>query len=318
MKTIENSLRLAHTDVVAFRLKVITHGTKYGVKSACDAFGVSRASYFRWQKKFKESNKKLASLVPQKTRPQQVRRMTTDYRLVAFITDFRKQYGNIGREKIKPFLDQYALELGINSLSYRTIGKVIQRRQLFEDPPKQRRKVKLIKNRSKYAPKVTTVGFVEVDCVTLYVLNQRHCFVCCIDVLSKIALVKKVKTLSSLNTRDTLVDFINSLPFPIHTVQTDNGSEFLSAFDDYLTKLEITHQFTYPHCPRTNGVVERFNRTIQEEFLNRSSSLVYDLDRFYVKLTKWLDWYNTSHPHAALGYLSPLQFYQTKVSKVGA
>jgi len=39
-----------------------------------------------------------------------------------------------------------------------------------------------------------------------------------------------------------------------------------------------------------NGVVERFNRTIQEEFINRNDEIYFDLDEFQVKLTGYLDW----------------------------
>ena len=38
-------------------------------------------------------------------------------------------------------------------------------------------------------------------------------------------------------------------------VQTDNGSEFLGRFHDYLEKSHIPHDFTYLHSPKINGVV---------------------------------------------------------------
>lgn len=56
-------------------------------------------------------------------------------------------------------------------------------------------------------------------------------------------------------------------------VQTDNGSEFLGVFDQYCQTHDIPHFFTYPRSPRINGGIERFNRTIQEEFIDRTNSL---------------------------------------------
>lgn len=308
MKTLENSFKLANADVVSFRLKVLDHGKIYGSNSACHAFGLSRATYFRWQKRFVESKKRLSSLVPCKTTPKRVRVMRTDYRLLEFITSFRKQFGNLGRAKIKIFLDEYAKQLEIKSLSERTIGKIIQRKHLFENKRKHYQKSKSKRLRSKYAPKVKSPGFIEVDCVTLYLAGEKHYFVCCIDVFTKFALVKKVKTLSSLNAKTVFADFQKLLSFPIQTVQTDNGSEFLHTFSAYLEKQNITHFFSYPHCPRTNGVVERFNRTLQEEFLERSQTLINNSDQFCGKLELWLSWYNTKRPHAALKYQSPQQF----------
>ena len=316
MKTIENSFRFARSDIAKFRLKIIEHGSKHGWQSAVDAFGVSRASYFRWSKKYKEGQGKLVSLVPTKTRPKRVRSMTTDYRLVEFISSFRKQYGNIGSMKIKVFLDEYAQEQGIKSISCRTIDKIIKRRNLTERGGKPKRKQKwLHRSRSRYAPKVNRPGYLEVDSVIVQVVNERFYFICCIDIFTKLALVRKVKSLSSIHAKSCLVEFLETLPFQVNTVQTDNGSEFLHVFDDYLNEKGITHQFIYPRCPKINSVVERFNRTLKSEFLNRTDSLYYDIDRFNGKLTLWLDWYNTKRPHQALGYQSPQQFLQSKSLK---
>jgi len=99
----------------------------------------------------------------------------------------------------------------------------------------------------------------------------------------------------------------------IHTVQTDNGSEFLKTFHQYLDDQDIKHVFIYPNSPKLNGVVERFNRTIQEEFINRSDEIYYDEIKFNHKLNKYLNWYNTKRPHSSLGYQSPMQFMQARV-----
>ena len=60
-----------------------------------------------------------------------------------------------------------------------------------------------------------------------------------------------------------------------------------------------------------NAYIERFNRTIQEEFINRSDEIYYDIGAFEIKLQEYLNWYNNKRPHMALNYLSPMQFIQT-------
>jgi transposase InsO family protein len=64
-------------------------------------------------------------------------------------------------------------------------------------------------------------------------------------------------------------------------------------------------------------VVERFNRTIQEECIKRSDELYYDEGAFEKKLTKYIYWYNYKRPHYALGYLSPMQFINSNIPKSG-
>ena len=54
---------------------------------------------------------------------------------------------------------------------------------------------------------------------------------------------------------------------PILDVQTDNGHEFEGEFDTFLRTQHIPHHWSYPRCPRINGCIERYQRTLSEEFL---------------------------------------------------
>lgn len=318
MKTLENSLKFGSSDPAKFKLHCLEHYYQYGWKSACSAFKIGKSTLYDWKKIYEDSDKTLVSLIPQKTRPKHFRSMQIDHRLVEFIKSFREQYGNIDRRKIKIFLDQYALELGINPISDRSIGKVIKRKQLyFNQPIRIKRRTKFSRGRTNKSPKVYQPGYVEIDSVVVYINYQRHNFICCIDVFTKFAHVKKVNTLSSLQAKLALKEFQVKYGFKVHTVQTDNGSEFLAVFHQYLDQSQIKHVFIYPRSPRINGVVERFNRTIQEEFINRNDEIYFDLESFQVKLTTYLNWYNTKRPHMTLNYLSPYQFMQTYIPESG-
>ena len=55
----------------------------------------------------------------------------------------------------------------------------------------------------------------------------------------------------------------------IDNVKTDNGSELLKHFDQACSKLKINHYFSRSHTPKDNAVCERFNRILQEEFINQ-------------------------------------------------
>lgn len=318
MKTLSNSLKFGSSDPAKFKLHCLEHYYRFGWKSTVAAFKIGKSTLYDWKKVYEEADKALISLIPKKTRPKHFRSMQIDYRLIEFIKSFREQHGNIDRRKIKIFLDQYALELGINGISDRSIGKVIKRKHLFFDQPiKIKRKNKFSRGRTNQSPKVNSPGYIETDSVVVYVNDQRHNFICCIDIFTKFAHVKKVTSLSSIQAKLTLKEFQLKYRLKIHTVQTDNGSEFLGNFHRYLEQNHIKHVFIYPRSPRLNGVVERFNRTIQEEFINRNDELYFDLNQFQVKLTSYLNWYNTKRPHMALNYLSPQQFIQTNIPESG-
>ena len=92
-------------------------------------------------------------------------------------------------------------------------------------------------------------------------------------------------------------------------VLTDNGSEFKKHFAEELRRLHLIHFHTYPKTPKMNAHLERFNRTIQEEFIDYNSFLLKDPDLFNRKLMDYLIFYNTLRVHHAFkNKLSPIQF----------
>jgi putative transposase len=91
-------------------------------------------------------------------------------------------------------------------------------------------------------------------------------------------------------------------------MQTDNGSEFLGDFDEYLKSREIPHYFSYPRCPKINGCVERYNRTVKEEFVENNLDTIDDIGVFKKRLAEYLVFYNTERPHKTLGLKSPVDY----------
>jgi transposase InsO family protein len=91
----------------------------------------------------------------------------------------------------------------------------------------------------------------------------------------------------------------------IEAVLSDNGPGYRSRrWRDTCHTLEIEHRRIRPYTPRTNGKVERFNRTLQEEWAYvrtyRSNS------QRLAALARWLHTYNHHRCHTALGGNSPM------------
>lgn len=314
MKTLDNSLKFESSDVAKFRLHVIEHAQRYGVRSALSAFKVKKSTYYTWRKKYVDSGKKLYSLVPDSTRPTRVRDMEVDKQLVIFIRRLRHKYGNVGARILKPFVDAYAFEIGEEPIGRTTIEKVIRRYKLtFEKRIKVKRKTKYAKLRTRKSPKINKPGYIEADTIEIRIFGTTYYFLSVIDIYTRYAQVYVINRRASKYTKDCLRLFQEISPHKIHTVQTDNGSEFMKMFHRYLEEKKLKHVFIYPNSPKINGVVERFNRTIQEEFINRSPDFGIDQQRFNTKLSNYLNWYNTKRPHSALGYQSPTQFINQRV-----
>jgi transposase InsO family protein len=315
MKTLESSCRFDSSDVARFRLKVVEFGHTYGWKAVFDAFAVKRSTYFLWRQRFTRSQGKLTSLVPRSTRPKRVRQMLVDPRVVDFIKSVRERYGRVGKNKLHVLLAAYCAHLGIPAIAPSSIGKIIKRNRYFYEGKKLRRQRASVL-RVRKAPKEKEPGYLEMDTVIIHVFGSHHAFITVIDVVTKYAACVHTTTPRSSKALELLKEVASSYPFPIRTIQTDNGSEFLGIFDTYCQEQAIPHVFTYPRSPRINGGIERFNRTIQEEFIERSEHLLEGSTTITHHLKKYLTWYNETRPHQALGYLSPKQYIQSLQSNM--
>jgi transposase len=100
--------------------------------------------------------------------------------------------------------------------------------------------------------------------------------------------------------------FFDQLGVTVERVMTDNAFSYRHgrAFQDLLTARRIAHRRIRPHRPQTNGKVERFNRTLLEEFAYdqpwHSNSQRLDA------LAPWVTGYNTTRHHTAHAGLPPM------------
>ena len=94
----------------------------------------------------------------------------------------------------------------------------------------------------------------------------------------------------------------------------DNGSEFEKDFKKACEELSLPQWYSRPRTPKDNPVLERFNRTIQEEFVDIIDVGVEDVEEFNRRLTDFLIEYNNVRPHETLDYLTPLEYIDTYLS----
>ena len=311
--------RFSKDEISRERLKIIQFYDRFGEQATKEAFGADRKVIHVWKKRLKESGSKLMALVPYSTKPKRARKMETDRRIIEFIRQKRHQYSRIGKEKLKPLLDKYCMEHGIQSISESTVGKIIKRNNFFfqkagriyHDPSSKfaqdasKRKKRL---RVKHSPKHTEYGHFQADSSFVFLDGLKRYIISAIDSKLKFAFSSCYSHLSSRNGKDFFKRLELVYPLPIKSVQTDNGSEFLGDFDEYLKNRNILHYFTYPHCPKINACIERYNRSLKEEFVYSNLDVIDDLVIFRNRLSEYLIFFNTERPHKTLGLKSPIDY----------
>ena len=96
---------------------------------------------------------------------------------------------------------------------------------------------------------------------------------------------------------------------------TDNGPEVGTKessrkaqhpFERMLMELGIKHRYTRPYRPQTNGKVERFWRTLEDDLCREAT---FDsAEQFKTELLEYLLYYNQARPHQALNGVTPADF----------
>jgi len=130
-----------------------------------------------------------------------------------------------------------------------------------------------------------------------------------IDTYSKTAEVKLYDRKNALVAADMLNDrvipFYEEHDIPLVRILTDRGTEYCGIRENheyqlYLTLEDIDHTRTKARHPQTNGICERFHKTIQDEFYATAfrKKIYTSLEQLQADLDLWLHYYNCERPHS--------------------
>jgi transposase InsO family protein len=310
--------------IIEHRLKVIQFYDDYGAKATNAAFGVGRSTVYDWKKRLKANHGRLSGLAPTTKRPHN-NRQSQDYGWYKQqILAIRTSHPGLGKDKLKLILEPLAGQAGQPLISVSTVGRLIRNLQANNHIPSRHRLSlmaktgRLVRKQSKSRLKKQRRGgfraqvpgdLLQVDCVTKIIAGLRRYVISAIDLRSEFAFSYGYKSLSSSSATDFLVKLRQVAPFEVKRVQTDNGSEFHKHFHDATQTLDITHFWNYPRSPKMNAKIERYNRSVQEEFVDwHLDDLSLKTDSFNNQMMDWLVWYNTERPHWTLKLKSPMRY----------
>ena len=130
-----------------------------------------------------------------------------------------------------------------------------------------------------------------------------------IDTYSKVAFAKVYTQKNALTAADLLNDkvipFFDEHNVPILRILTDRGTEYCGKiehheFQLYLAVESIDHTKTKAKSPQTNGICERFHKTILNEFYRIAfrKKIYSSLEELQKDLDEWIKWYNEERTHS--------------------
>jgi transposase InsO family protein len=146
-------------------------------------------------------------------------------------------------------------------------------------------------------------GFlVEIDTVHDGPSEDRLYLYTTLDVCSRWGFAEPTQRIGAGKSVSFVRDAQQIAPFPFVTLQSDHGSEFSKHFSRRLKVLGMSHRHSRVRTPNDNAHLERFNRSIQDECINR---VPRSLRAYRRAIPEWLHYYNTERPHMGLKMQTP-------------
>ena len=263
--------------------------------------GKCRTTIWRWERRL--ANKGLSGLIDSQKTPNHHPKEYSPY-VKFLIKDLRDKYP-IGPDKIKIKLAKYH---NIN-ISVSGIAKELRRSGMIVTKKRKRRNSCHHIKRKIYLPG----DIIQIDIKFVFKTrkSQLFCF-SSIDNDTRIAHTKIVETMGTSEAIRFLRKTQGFYPFKIKIIQTDNASYFtnyytgytkssdplkprIHPFDRICSKLDIEHYLIDKGKPAQNGRVERFHRTIDDEFFSRYR--FRDRDHLISKFREYLSYYNNEREH---------------------
>ena len=284
------------------------------VRALARRFGISPTTVQKWRKRQTTADARMG--------PKELRSTVLAPEEEAIVVAFR-------RHTLLPLDDcLYALQPTIPHLRRSSLHRCFQRHDIARLPETDGDKPR----RSRF--KAYPIGYFHLDIAEVHTEEGRLYLFVAIDRTSKFAFVQ----LHERATRRIAADFLRALvaavPYTIHTVLTDNGTQFVDttppnpeveakaeaiwaargeprlylvhAFAHACEQHGIEHRLTKPRCPWTNGQVERMNRTIKDATVRRYHYGSHDELRHHLQL--FVDAYNYGRRLKTLRGLTPYEF----------
>jgi transposase InsO family protein len=293
-----------------------TMGEK-NAKATALYFGISRNCFHKWLKKFNPLD--VLSLESSSRCPHTLRTWEVTPKEEKQVIAIREKHLCWGKKKLKiVYFKEYK-----EKISTWKIERVIRKHHLYPDPIEHKKRVVKHKSQRKRV-RIHTIDTTKyepgklwhVDSIEVNWYDQKRYIITALEDKTKLAYARVYPTHAASYAADFLKRLVYLSDGDISVVHSDNGSEFAGKFSKAASDLSLFQVYSRVRTPNDNPSLERFNRTLQEEWLNMSEIGLDDIDEGNRDLTNWLVEYNFERPHAALDYQTPIEYAHTKYFQV--
>lgn len=251
-------------------------------------FGVGDSTISKWVKKGKIVGYPIPTL---SSRPKHHPNQLSE-KIVRMIVDKRLEHGRCSEVVHKELTDS-----GIK-VSLSSVKRTLARRYLL----KKRSPWKRFHPHVERPIPVSPGDLVQLDTIHRMVNEKKRLYVfVLLDVHSRWVYAKAFSKMNAATSLRFVREAQEQATFHFKMLQSDHGPEFGKWF---VTQVQKNHRYTRIGKPNDNAHIERFNRTLQEECLDKVPN---DVRRINRALKEYLSYYNTQRPHLGISLRSPIQ-----------
>ncbi len=285
------------------------------VKDWAAARKIDKKNFLKYYGRYRQS-KKSWDLVPQKRGPKFKSRRPCEA-LEQKVIELRKR----GNNKYEIALIITAQKDNIFKPSASGVYNICKRYGLNRMRPEMKEeKRKIIKER------MGQLGHIDTHYLSKHIIpnsTQKLYVVAIVDDYSRVAWAEIIESIDSLSVMFGVMRCLNILKahyqIQFEEIISDNGSEFGNRdtknklnhpFERLLIEMDVKHRYIQPYRPQTNGKVERFWRTMEEDLIIDTD---FDsIEELKEELLQYMYYYNHERPHQGLDGKKPVEMLATK------
>src|SRR4249919_1226173 len=267
------------------------------ISNICKRYGVSRKTYYKWNKRYKQ--KGIEGLSDSSRRPHNIKYKKITSEIQETILDLRLTR-RFGCSRIKFRLRKV---IGI-SLSTRTIYKTLKRYRfnILGCKAKTRTYKRFVMKHPNEMVQMDILG-------PFYLSNssQRNYIISCLDDCSRKVVSRWSERKRSVDVLDVLEDWIINNGKP-KTVMHDNGKQFTSnIFRHFLVQNHIKDKRIPNSYPQMQGKIEAYNKIVKNEFLGLEN--IPNMNDGKLRYDMFVKAYNETREHGGINGLTPSEMF---------
>ena len=230
--------------------------------------------------------------IPTKSSRPKFHPRTLDERIEKRIVEIRMQHRRYGKAVHAQLLNE-----GMR-VSLASVNRTLDRHHLLKKKSPWKRYHPHVDR-----PKALKRGdLVQVDTIHRMIDDKKRLYVfSLIDLYSRDGYAKAYERMNATTSLKFIEEAEREAGFHFNMLQSDHGPEFGRWF---VSQIKKNHRYSRIGRPNDNAHIERFNRTLQEECLDKVPNDVLEINR---ALKKYLKYYKYERLHGGINYLTPMQ-----------